>query len=209
MTVDKTSLNPETKRLTEAQAMRALTHPVRIALIEVLAVHQRLTATQAGELIQETPTTCSFHLRQLAKYGFVEEAGPGKGRQRPWKLVNMGFTIQEEDLNAEGRVAADVLVQMFFRRAFGRFERWQHIHWSYPEEWDRASAADQAAMFVTTTELEEVNAKVREVLEGYRDRLIDPSLRPGDSRLVEVLYLAYPVDLDTAVVAKNLDSEEA
>ena len=41
-----------------------------------------LTATEAGELIGETFTTCSFHFRQLAKYGVVEEAG-GKGRSQP------------------------------------------------------------------------------------------------------------------------------
>ncbi|WP_298347423.1 helix-turn-helix domain-containing protein [Ferrimicrobium sp.] len=209
MALEKTAVNPETKRLTDAQTMRALTHPVRIALLEVLAVHQSLTATQAGELLQETPTTCSFHLRQLAKYGFVEEATPGKGkgRQRPWKLVHMGFTIQGEDLDAEGHIAADVLTQMFFRRALGRFEHWQRIHGSYPGEWDRASAADQTGLFVTATELAEVNAKVREVLATYRDRLVDPSLRPNDARLIEVLYLAYPVELD-GTVAQNIASEE-
>lgn len=49
--------------------------PVRLALLEVLTFRGPLTATEAGQLIEESPTTCSFHLRQLAKYGFVEEAG--------------------------------------------------------------------------------------------------------------------------------------
>ena len=54
--------------------MRALAHPVRLALLEVLADEGRLTATEAGERIGESPANASFHLRQLAKYGFVEEA---------------------------------------------------------------------------------------------------------------------------------------
>ncbi|WP_423202937.1 winged helix-turn-helix domain-containing protein [Micromonospora kangleipakensis] len=66
--------------------MRALSHPVRLALMEALG-EGPLTATQAGELIGEIPTTCSFHLRQLARYGFVEEAGGGRGRARPWRLT--------------------------------------------------------------------------------------------------------------------------
>ena len=64
--------------------MRALAHPVRLALLEVLADAGQLTATEAGERIGESPANASFHLRQLAKYGFVEEAegepaasGPG------------------------------------------------------------------------------------------------------------------------------------
>ena len=66
------------RELTDSRTLRALTHPVRIALIEALLLGGAMTATEVGERISESPTTCSFHLRQLAKYGFVEEAG-GEG----------------------------------------------------------------------------------------------------------------------------------
>ena len=74
----------DVRQLTDSQTLRALTHPVRIALIEALLLGGAMTATEVGERISESPTTCSFHLRQLAKYGFVEEAGgvragPGRG----------------------------------------------------------------------------------------------------------------------------------
>ena len=62
----------EPRKLTDPRAMRAVAHPIRIALLEVLGSEGPLTATEAGELIGESPTTCSFHLRQLAKYGFIE-----------------------------------------------------------------------------------------------------------------------------------------
>ena len=65
----------DVRQLTDSQTLRALTHPVRIALIEALLLGGAMTATEVGERISESPTTCSFHLRQLAKYGFVEEAG--------------------------------------------------------------------------------------------------------------------------------------
>ena len=52
-----------------------------------------MTATELGERIGETPTTCSFHLRQLAKYGFVEEAGGGQGRSRPWRMTGIGWSF--------------------------------------------------------------------------------------------------------------------
>ena len=68
------------RELTDSRTLRALTHPVRIALIEALLLGGAMTATEVGERMGESPTTCSFHLRQLAKYGFVEEAGGGKGR---------------------------------------------------------------------------------------------------------------------------------
>ncbi len=84
---------PYSRQITDARTMRALAHPVRIALLEELVLGGALTATEIGERIGESPTTCSFHLRQLAKYGFVEEAGGGKGRARPWRLTSIGISI--------------------------------------------------------------------------------------------------------------------
>jgi predicted ArsR family transcriptional regulator len=57
------------------------------ALLEALWHAGTLTATQAGEMLGETPANCAFHLRTLARYGLAEEAGGGKGRERPWRRV--------------------------------------------------------------------------------------------------------------------------
>src|SRR3984885_15977455 len=72
-------------RLTDARALRAYAHPVRMKLVGLLRTEGPLTATRAGELLGESSGTTSFHLRQLAKYGLVEEAGGGTGRQKPWR----------------------------------------------------------------------------------------------------------------------------
>src|SRR6202046_5824535 len=85
---------PELRKLTDARTMRALTHPVRVAMLEALTLGGAMTATELGEQIGESPTTCSFHLRQLAKYGWVEEAGGGKGRSRPWRLTSSGMQFR-------------------------------------------------------------------------------------------------------------------
>ncbi|HVI18641.1 MAG TPA: helix-turn-helix domain-containing protein, partial [Gaiellales bacterium] len=62
-----------TLRLTDPRALRALAHPTRLRLVGLLRREGPLTATQAGALIDEVPASASFHLRQLAKYGLVEE----------------------------------------------------------------------------------------------------------------------------------------
>ena len=61
----------DTRRLTDARVMRALAHPTRIDLLELVAREGELTATQAAQRLGLTPGNCSFHLRQLAKYGFL------------------------------------------------------------------------------------------------------------------------------------------
>ena len=58
-----------------------------MALVGLLRTEGPLTATRAGELLGESSGTCSLHLRQLAKYGLVEEAGGGTGREKPWRAT--------------------------------------------------------------------------------------------------------------------------
>ena len=83
--------------------MRAVAHPLRMALLELFAYHETLTATQASELLGESPANSAFHLRTLAKYGFLREAGGGKGRERPWTLVNRTVTITAQPAGPAGR----------------------------------------------------------------------------------------------------------
>src|SRR6266566_680104 len=113
----------EPRKLTDPRTMRAVAHPVRIALLEALATEGPLTATQAGELIGESPTTCSFHLRQLAKYGFIEEAGGGKGRARPWRMTTIGLSVTARE-DPESQLAEDALLRMFRERQLKRYRTW-------------------------------------------------------------------------------------
>src|ERR671933_1008905 len=76
-----------TVRLTDPRAMRAYAHPVRLELIRLVRGRGPITATQAAAALGESSGTCSFHLRQLARYGLVEEAGGGRGREKPWRAT--------------------------------------------------------------------------------------------------------------------------
>src|ERR1700759_4388523 len=108
--------------VTDPRAMRALAHPVRMGLIEGLG-DGRLTATEAGERVGESPANTSFHLRQLAKYGFVEEAEGGTGRRRPWKLKNLGLRIEDAHEAPEAQLASRELDRVFRDRYLARAEQ--------------------------------------------------------------------------------------
>ncbi|MFJ7085063.1 ArsR/SmtB family transcription factor [Streptomyces griseus] len=70
-----------------ASARRPLPdHPVRVALLDLLAELGTVTSTQAAARLGHSSGLCSFHLRQLAKHGLVEEAPHSGGRRRPWRL---------------------------------------------------------------------------------------------------------------------------
>jgi hypothetical protein len=70
-----------------AQGGIALAHPLRAALLGLLREHGTLTSTEAARLLGQSSGLCSFHLRQLARYGYIEEAVKAQGRVRPWRLA--------------------------------------------------------------------------------------------------------------------------
>ena len=181
------------RELSDPRAMRGLTHPVRLALLQALALEGPLTATQAGELIGEPPNTCSFHFRQLAKYGFVEEAGPAPGRSRPWRLTTfrMHFTDLHED--PDTAVAARGLDRLLRERYFERLAAFYESRSGYPLAWQEVTGGSEALLHVTPEELKAIDEQIMAVLDPYMDRLADPAKRPADSLPVEVLLFAYPV----------------
>ncbi len=177
--------------------MRALSHPVRIAIIEVLSTEGPKTATEIGELIAESPTTCSFHLRQLAKYGFVEEAGGGKGRARPWRMTSHGFSVSAQD-DPEAEIALSALSRMFRERQFDRYQTWLETRTTYPLEWREAAIDSQHGFYLTAEELEQIGAELAALLRSrFPERLTDPTTRPPGSALVEMLVLAHPLNPPT------------
>jgi Helix-turn-helix domain len=185
----------EPRELTDPTTLRALTHPVRLALLEALTLEGPLTATAAGELIGESPTTCSFHFRQLAKYGFVEEAGAVPGRQRPWKLAHVGLRFSEEHDDPEMAIAARSLERMVMDRAFARLQHFIDTRASYPKEWRESSTASESILYVSLDELHAIEEEFMALMTRFHDRLSDASLRPADSLPVEVLLFAHPLRL--------------
>ena len=155
---------------------------MRIGLYEELAYGGAMTATELGKRIGETATTCSFHLRQLAKYGFVEEAGGGKGRARPWRLTALGWDIPVAH-DPETQVAGDAVLRLSRERAFARYQRWQETKAAHPRDWQEAADDSEYVTYLTTEELQQVKQELHAVLERFWERLADrPGARPVPCR---------------------------
>jgi DNA-binding transcriptional ArsR family regulator len=184
------------RQITDPRDMRALAHPTRLALLEVLGVHGPLTATQSGELIGESPSSCSFHLRTLARHGFVEETGEGRGRQRPWRLVTMGMNVPDIPADSETFLAAAALTQLVTERQLDRLRQWRGRRRGADQAWIDAAGHSEFMTWLTPEELTEINDAVLEVFARYHGRLGDPSRRPPGSELVELLYFSFPSSVD-------------
>src|SRR5580704_10145954 len=142
----------------DPKMMRALAHPMRVALIEAIgqAETKTLTATEASELLDESPANCAFHLRTLAKYGFVEEAGGGRGRERPWRRARTGLNFSEADDSAYS-AAVQALQDVFLA---GRLERLRAAlarRASWPAGWQSRLGMTQALSYLTPAEEDELS----------------------------------------------------
>jgi len=182
---------PPRRELRDPRAMRALTHPVRLELLRVLELEGQLTATQAGELISEPPNTCSFHFRQLAKYGFVEEAGPVPGRARPWRLVTARMHFTHLHADTDTAMAASELESMMVDTYLARLATFYATRSALPTEWQEVTGGSQATLHLTPAELRQVDQEIMAIIDRYSERMTNLARRPADSQPVEVLLFAY------------------
>jgi predicted ArsR family transcriptional regulator len=192
-------LRQEKRKVTDARSLRALSHPIRLALLESLSMNGSMTATQVGEMIGESPTTCSFHLRQLAKYGYVEEAGGGKGRARPWQLAARSLHLSSAPGDAESVLAEETLSRMWRDRQVSRYQAWRQSRSSFPAEWRDAAGNSQAIIHLTAAELAQLNRDFNDMIDTrFSDRVYKPENRPADALPVEILLNTYPVEPPSA-----------
>jgi predicted transcriptional regulator len=184
--------------LTDPKAMRALAHPLRWALLEALAQAGTLTATQASEMLSESPANCAFHLRTLAKYGFVEEAGGGRGRERPWRRTYDTLSWGRSADDPGVTIAAEALDQVWIDRLLNRARRSLTSTASWPQDLDNALGTSSSRLYVRPAEARRLYAIISEAFSQLAD---DPEIagrrvpdrRPADAFPVEFVLLGYPV----------------
>ena len=149
--------------LTDPKAMRALAHPVRWGLLDALDHAGTLTATQASEMLDESPANCAFHLRTLAKYGFVEEAGGGRGRERPWRLSYDSMRLRGLQDDPEASQAAQALTRVWLDRLLARAQRSLTSRTSWPKAFDDILGAQTSRLYLTPAEAGELYSEIEKV----------------------------------------------
>ena len=183
---------PKSVELRDARALRALAHPTRLKLVGLLRLQGPLTATQAARELGETPQRCTFPLGQLAKYGLVEEAGGGRGRERPWRATASSTSWPNVMTGPEAAAASQLLEAVVVEQHFEAVMAWVDRQHEEPEEWREAAQLNDAALYLTADELADLGGRVWGLLEAYAERNERPELRPEGSRAVTYLSLAFP-----------------
>jgi DNA-binding transcriptional ArsR family regulator len=162
--------------------------------MELLTVDGPLTATELADRLDETPANCSWHLRKLAEHEFVEEAGGGIGRQRPWRVRSVGLAWDDVEASPGELRAGRALEEMLLQRQVARFQQARaQLLDDGDRDWAEAASSTQLASWLTVEELDELNLELRTVLDRYAVRLTDPARRPAGSRLCEFVAWGAPL----------------
>ena len=186
------------RRKVDAKSLLGLAHPLRVKIQDQLGLHGPATATQLAERLGESSGATSYHLRQLEKYGFVEEdPDRGSGRERWWRRVPGGISIAGHELRESEatRQATNLVLNEFNKGKHARIEQWRSTYHQWPREWVDASGEASLRFRLRPNELDELNNE----LEALLNRWIAKANRRSDDDLVDVemqIY-SYPVAIPT------------
>ena len=146
----------------------ALGHPLRVALLGLLSRRATLTSTEAARELGESSGACSFHLRQLARYGHVEEVPGARGRARPWRLATGPAGPPEMPEPHAAAAGGDEFGALARELENEGYRRWLSHRAAAPPGW--RDEAFSTVLHLTPDELAEVAAAIRGIISAYAGR---------------------------------------
>lgn len=187
-------MTQERASLSDPKAMRALAHPARLAILNRLGTGVPATATEVAEVAGITPSAASYHLRMLAKYGFVRDAEPrGDGRERLWRAVDEPFSVGVlPDDRPEVREAKGLLIRAVRRAANEEGERALAGLDQEPHEWREATRFSRTLLRVDAAELASLNAEIEKLLRPYAAQHRRAEDAPSGARIAEAQVNLFP-----------------
>lgn len=173
---DSTATAPDPKvRAIDARSLRGLAHPLRMRLLGSLREFGPATASALADRLGESSGATSYHLRQLATYGFVEDdPSLGKGRERWWRAVHAGTSFDHDfmhDPDPEIRGAMGVVLHEVATAHTQELNTWLGTMHEWSQEWYAASDLSDFKLRLTPELSRELADKVHALVNSYRGRV--------------------------------------
>jgi predicted transcriptional regulator len=166
-------------------AVRALSHPTRVALLRHLAANGPATATECAPFAGVSPSNCSFHLRQLARYGLVatDQEDSTRGRRRLWRAIPTHLAWLGGSNADPDEPTDDTLVTQLMQQSAESRDRYYAHEDQYPDAWKAAAGRDQAIVRASAEELTQLRWAIGQLLSSLGG---SRTSAPADAEPVEV-----------------------
>jgi DNA-binding transcriptional ArsR family regulator len=184
---------PDLVRL-DANALRALAHPLRSRLLAQLRLHGPATATElAGRLATNTGAT-SYHLRKLESVGLVTDTGTGEGKRRVWQASSRGHEWNPSDFAGDPDAEASLswLTRHYQSTLADGVERWAQMQHRWPAAWRDTLRSGDDSVLVTAQQAGAIWDEIQAVVRGYREA----GAGEPDAIRVQVWTHLLPIDDD-------------
>lgn len=180
--------------LDDPLSIRALAHPLRLELQSIVGRSGKITAADAARELGISHALASHHLRQLAKYGFVEQVEGADARERPWRIVHTSYSAEGIDEQAGGAAALAVLEQVTAERAVEDLIDWHERREDWSEGWRSHTGVGRSTLYLTEEEVIELTGAMEALLAPYVEQrpLDDIASRPEGSVPVEFTLMVFP-----------------
>ncbi len=181
--------------LTDPKAMRALAHPMRLAILECLREHPA-TATQIADRLGTTPGTASYHLRALARWSFIEEVGGGVGRERRWAAKHLGVRVAAgSESNPAFQAASSALRGAILQRDAEALADFLQREAGENELWRDDAVFSSFTLSLERPELQKLIGEILKLLAPYQVERRE-GRRDPDAREVRLVLRAIPAPPD-------------
>lgn len=181
---------PPRRKVRDVEILRALAHPLRDALLRYLMAAGPHTASECADAVGSTASNCSWHLRQLAKFGLVEATDGGDGRQRPWRATAVGLDFGEFAEDPATRAAQLAVFGTSLAEEQKLTQRFLERVDELDADWRGAAALNTYALNLTAAELAELTEKIDALVRPYSSPIRKSA--PPDARLVHAGLRAFP-----------------
>jgi predicted ArsR family transcriptional regulator len=181
---------PGPEEVSDVGALKALAHTRRQAILQQLYRKGPATSTGLARDLGWNTGATSYHLRELARYGFVEELPErARGRERWWRAVRHDVRFpRRSQQSPEARAVIDEMSRRSFADDFEVFTRMQ-AESVEPGDWRDAYPYSRGSIHVTVEELAAFFEHYIELLKRYQRPAEDA---PEDARLVLTRFFAFP-----------------
>ena len=170
----------------DPKALRALAHPLRWQLLDLLGSELTATATRCADVLGESVASCSYHLGILCKYGYIELVPGQAGKEKPWRLASREQNLDPGDAGTEGALAAEAAASAFLDHEFARMKQRLGRYGLEPEPWREATRVLGATTWMTAEELRDIASQLKRLVVTHDERAADPASRPPGAREVRL-----------------------
>jgi DNA-binding transcriptional ArsR family regulator len=179
----------------DARAVRALTHPLRLELLDLLRFEGPSTASRLARRVGESSGATSYHLRQLARHGFIEHDPRDGGRERWWRHRPRKLALPDAQGDASAdRVATSGLLAELLAREAHALDRYLAARRDVRlAGWEDSPFFLSLALRLTASELASLGRGIQSLVDGLR-RADEPDA-PQDALPVRMLAFGFPTPM--------------